>query len=165
MAKAQDAARHRIKPKIKRYVQLRWRMPFADSVGSCRRCCNKKNKHELIPSETLKLELNKFTPTSLFLSYKKKKKKKSPSRELLMIRKLSANNRVTNLLPRNFFNLPRPPSLLCVSCAFSTQRSTGSRVHGPVNHELAIGERKRQRGRIISPDSQAPSVMNYRKTH
>lgn len=74
MAKAQDAARHRIKAKIKRYVQLRWRMPFADSVGSCRRCCNKKNKHELIPSfETLKLELNKFTPTSLFLSWKKKK--------------------------------------------------------------------------------------------
>lgn len=164
MAKAQDAARHRIKPKIKRYVQLRWRMPFADSVGSRRRCCNKKNKQELIPSETLKLELNKFTPTSLFLSCKKRKKK-SPSRELLMIRKLSTNNRVTNLLPRNFFNLPCPPTLLCVSCAFSTQRSTGLRVHGPVNHELAIGERKRQKGRIISPDSQAPSVMNYRKTH
>lgn len=81
MAKAQDAARHRIKPKIKRYVQLRWRMPFVDSVGSCRPGCNKKNKHELIPSfETLKLELNKFIPTSLFLSYKKKKKKISIAR-------------------------------------------------------------------------------------
>lgn len=73
--------------KIKRYLHLHSRISFANSVVSSQRCfCNrKKNKRELIPRETSKLE---FGEPCFHLSLSLCKKKKEGS---LSIRKVSTN--------------------------------------------------------------------------
>lgn len=80
--------------KIKRHLHS----PFADlfptnSVGSQRCSCNKKNKRELIPRETSKLEFERasLSSFSLSLSLSLKKKKRKNSTGSLLIRKVSTN--------------------------------------------------------------------------
>lgn len=126
--------------KIKRYLHLHSRISFANSVVSSQRCfCNrKKNKRELIPRETSKLEFGEPRfHLSLSLSVKKKRKDHSRSEKF---QRTPTGNQASS------FKL-LPPHLH----TFSTQRNTGLRVlHGSVNlrEHGSWGERdNEERGR------------------
>lgn len=87
--------------KIKRYLHLHSRISFANNVVSSQRCfCNrKKNKRELIPRETSKLEFGE-PRFHLFLSLSVKKK----GRITLDPKSFNEHQRVTRLLRSNFFH-------------------------------------------------------------
>lgn len=85
----------------KRYLHLHSRISFTNSVGSQRCSCNKKkNKRELIPRETSKLELRfhfSLSFISLSLSGKKRKNNADHSRSEKFQR--TPTRGVTKLLP------------------------------------------------------------------